>query len=315
MPGIPTHPLQERYAPDPNLKVWFNGQLVPVDQARVSVFDHGLLYGDGVFEGIRSYGGRVFERHAHLRRLFASARAIGLTIPYAYEELSRALDAVLEANGLLAPDKDAYLRPVVTRGVGPLGISPRHTSGPCVYVIASSIALYPSELYETGMPVIVSSVVRNHPNSVSPRVKSLNYLNNILAKLEALEAGVHEAIMLNPAGYVAEGTGDNLFIVRDGQLQTPPTSAGILEGITRNTVIRLARQAGIEVVEKDLVRTDLYVADECFLTGTGAQIIPVNEIDRRPVGDGTVGPITRQMMNAYNELVRQGETAPPQTAH
>ncbi len=308
MPGIANHVASENYDPDPNLKIWLSGELVAATDAKVNVFDHGLLYGDGVFEGIRSYGGRIFERHAHLRRLFISAKAIGLRIPYAYDEIDRALDAALEANGLLAPDKDAYIRPVVTRGVGLLGISPQRTWKPCVYIIASTIKMYPPEMYEQGMPVIVSSVVRNHPNSISPRIKSLNYLNNILAKLEALDAGVHEAIMLNHAGGVAEATGDNVFIVREGQLQTPPTSAGILEGITRATVIRLARQAGIEVVEKDLVRTDLYAADECFLTGTGAQVIPVNEIDKRAVGEGTVGPITRQMIAAYNDIVRRPPT-------
>jgi branched-chain amino acid aminotransferase len=305
MPGIANTFGTENYDPKPDLQVWINGALVPAPDARVNVFDHGLLYGDGVFEGIRSYSGRVFERHAHLRRFFNSARGIRLTVPYTYEELDRALDAVLEANGLLRPDRDAYLRPVITRGVGVLGISPQRTWKPCVYIIASTIAMYPAEMYEHGMPVIVSSVVRNHPNSISPRIKSLNYLNNILAKQEAIDAGVHEAIMLNHTGCVAEATGDNLFIVRDGQLQTPSTSAGILEGITRGTVIRLARQAGIEVAEKDLVRMDLYTADECFLTGTGAQIIPVNEIDKRPIGAGTVGPITRQLMKEYAELVRQ----------
>jgi len=308
MPGIANHVASENYDPDPNLKIWLSGELVAATDAKVNVFDHGLLYGDGVFEGIRSYGGQVFERHAHLRRLFISAKAIGLHIPYSYDEVDRAINAALEANGLLAPDKDGYIRLVVTRGVGVLGISPKRTWKPCVYVIASTIAMYPPEMYERGMPVIVSSVVRNHPNSISPRIKSLNYLNNILAKLEALDAGVHEAIMLNHAGCVAEATGDNIFIVREGQLQTPPTSAGILEGITRATVIRLARQAGIEVIEKDLVRTDLYAADECFLTGTGAQVIPVNEIDKRLVGEGQVGPITRQMIAAYNDLVRRPPT-------
>jgi len=295
----------QNFDPDPNLKVWMNGDFVSAAQASVNVFDHGLLYGDGVFEGIRSYNGRVFERHAHLKRLFTSAKAIRLTIPYSFDDVDRALDATLEANGKLRPDQDAYIRLVVTRGVGMLGISPKRTWKPCVFIIASSLSMYPQELYDHGMPVIVSSVTRNHPNAVSPRIKSLNYLNNILAKTEALEAGVNEAIMLNAQGYVAEATGDNLFIVRGGQLQTPDTAAGILEGITRAAVIRLARQAGIEVVEKTIDRQDLYSADECFLTGTGAQVIPVNEIDKRPVGDGTVGPITKQLIAAYEALVRQ----------
>ena len=298
----------ESYDPDPNLKIWLNGELVTPERAKVSVFDHGLLYGDGVFEGLRSYNGRIFERHAHLTRLFASAKALMLPLPYTPDELDRAINASLEANGLLREDQDAYIRLVATRGVGRLGLSPLHTAWPCVYIIASTIAMYAPEVYEKGMPVIVSSVTRNHPNAMSPRTKSLNYLNNVLAKLEALQAGVTEALMLNHLGFVAEGTGDNIFLVRDGQLQTPPTSAGILEGITRSTVMRLARLAGIEVVEKDLVRHDLYAADECFLTGTGAQIIPVSEIDKRPVGLGAVGPITRQMMTEYATLVRRPPT-------
>ncbi len=310
MVATPNWFLGENYDPDPNLKIWLNGQIVPVQQAAVNVFDHGLLYGDGVFEGIRSYNGRVFERHAHLRRLFDSAKALTLDVPFTYEEIDRALDEALDANGLLKPDKDAYIRLVITRGVGVLGISPRRTWKPQVIIIASTIAMYPPEMYEQGMPVIISSVTRNHPNAMPPRIKSLNYLNNILGKIEAHDAGVPEAIMLNHLGYVAEATGDNIFIVRQGQLQTPPTSAGILEGITRNTIIRLARQAGIEVVEKNLVRLDLYSADECFLTGTGAQVVPVTSIDKRPVGHGEVGPITKQLMEAYQALVRQ----PPEQA-
>lgn len=294
----------ESYQPDPKLKIWFDGRIVPVGEAKISVFDHGLLYGDGVFEGIRSYNGRVFERDAHLRRLFNSAKAIRLDMPYTLEQVDRALDETLEANGLLHPDKDAYIRLVVTRGVGVLGISPLRTEHPIVYIITSSIQMYADEMYQKGMPVIISSITRNHPNAMPPRIKSLNYLNNILAKLEAHAAGVGEAIMLNHMGYVAEATGDNVFIVRDGQLQTPPTSAGILEGITRATIIRLARDAGIETVEKDLERIDLYVADEMFLTGTGAQVIPVHSVDGRPVGNGTVGPVTKHLMAAYQATVR-----------
>lgn len=305
MPGTPSPFAQENYDPDPNLKIWMNGELVPAPDAKVNVFDHGVLYGDGVFEGIRSYNGRVFERQAHLRRFFDGLRAITLEIPYSHAELDHALDAALAANRLQDADKDAYIRLVATRGVGVLGISPRRTWKPCVFIIAASIAMYPAEMYERGMPVIVSSVTRNHPNAMSPRIKSLNYLNNILAKIEALDAGVQEAIMLNHMGYVAEATGDNVFIVRDGQLQTPHSAAGILEGITRKVIIRLAREAGIEVIEKELERMDLYCADECFLTGTGAQLIPVNEIDKRPVGDGTVGPITKRLIAAYDALVRR----------
>ena len=291
-------PAPESFVPDPNLKIWLNGELVSPAQARVGV-------------GIRSYNGRVFERITHLKRLEESARAIRLKIPYGVSELSAAVDQTLEANGLLKPGVDAYIRPVVTRGNGALGISPMKTGQPQVVIIAASLLMYPPEMYERGMPTIISSVTRNHSNAMPPRIKSLNYLNNILAKLEAIDAGVGEAIMLNAQGCVAEATGDNIFIVRNGQLQTPPTSAGILEGITRNTVIRLAREAGIEVVEKDLERLDLYVADECFLTGTGAEIIPVTSIDKRPIGSGEVGPIARQMITTYRELVRSATDVRP----
>ncbi|RMF77390.1 MAG: branched-chain-amino-acid transaminase, partial [Planctomycetota bacterium] len=289
----------ENYDPDPNLKIWFDGKIVPVAEAQVSIFDHGLLYGDGIFEGIRSYNGRVFERDAHLRRFFDSAKAINLNVPFTYEQISAALDAALDANGLLDPSKDAYIRMVLTRGVGVLGISPLRTANPRLFIIASTIQMYPPEMYEKGMPVIISSVTRNHQNAMPPRIKSLNYLNNILAKLEAHAADCGEAIMLNHLGYVAEATGDNVFIVREGQLQTPPTSAGILEGITRNTIIRLAREMGVEVVEKNLERFDLYCCDEMFLTGTGAQVVPVTQIDGRKVGSGAVGPVTRDLIAAY----------------
>jgi branched-chain amino acid aminotransferase len=295
----------ENYDPDPNLKIWFDGKIVPVADAKISVFDHGILYGDGIFEGIRSYNGRVFEREAHLRRFYDSAKQIRLTLPWTPEQLGKALDDALAANDYLRPDKDAYIRLVATRGTGVLGISPLRTWKPIVYIIAATIKMYPPEMYERGMPVIVSSYTRNHSNAMPARIKSLNYLNNILAKWEAHDADVPEAIMLNHMGYVAEATGDNVFIIRSGQIQTPPTSAGILEGITRATVMRLAREAGIEVVEKDLVRSDLYCADECFLTGTGAQVIPVTLIDKRSVGDGQVGPITRQLMDLYENFVRQ----------
>lgn len=294
----------ENYDPDPNLKIWLDGKIMPVADAKVSVFDHGLLYGDGCFEGIRSYNGRIFEREAHLRRFYDSAKMIRLTIPWTFEQLDKALDDTLEANGKLRPDQDCYIRLVVTRGVGVLGISPVRTWKPQVYIIAGTIKMYPPEMYEKGMPVIVSSVTRNHNNAMPARIKSLNYLNNILGKIEAHDNNVPEAIMLNHMGNVAEATGDNVFIVRGGQVQTPPTSAGILEGITRATVIRLAREAGIEAVEKDLVRSDLYCADEVFLTGTGAQVIPVTSIDKRTIGHGMPGPITKQLMEMYENFVR-----------
>jgi branched-chain amino acid aminotransferase len=257
-----------------------------------------------VFEGIRSYSGRIFEKRAHVKRFFDSMKGIRLEVPFTPEQIAAALDEALEQNGLAEPEKDAYIRMVATRGVGVLGISPLRTWKPQVFIIAASIAMYPEELYRNGMPIITSSITRNSDNAMPPRVKSLNYLNNILAKLEAHDAGVMEAVMLNAQGHVAEATGDNLFIVRDGQLQTPPSSAGILEGVTRGVLIRLAREMGIEVVEKTLVRMDLYFADEMFLCGTGAEVIGVISIDRRQIGNGSVGPITRRLINAYRRLVR-----------
>lgn len=302
----------EVFAPDPNLKVWMDGELVAYREASVNVFDHGLLYGDGVFEGIRSYSGKIFERIPHLERLFASARSIELEMPYDMVALSKALDEALEANGLLDPNRDAYIRLVVTRGIGALGLSPRKTIDPRTFIIAADLLMYPDEMYENGMPVIISSVTRNSPNACPPRIKSLNYLNNILAKIEALDANVGEAIMLNGQGMVAEATGDNVFVVIEGQVQTPPTSAGILNGITRKTVIKLARERGFEVVEKDLVRVDLYSCDEMFLTGTGAEVIPVCQIDGRKVANGKPGPITRELIKAYRELVHSAEDVRPE---
>ncbi|MFO0838676.1 MAG: branched-chain-amino-acid transaminase [Phycisphaerae bacterium] len=300
-----THAPEQNFDPNPNLKIWLDGRLVPVGEAKISVFDHGLLYGDGIFEGIRSYNGRIFEREAHLRRFFHSAKAIMLKLPFTFEQIDKAMDDALEANGLLSPEKDGYIRMVCTRGAGLLGISPRRAWKPQLYIIANTIQMYPPELYETGMPVIVASTTRNHSNAMPPQIKSLNYLNNILAKLEAHAANVPEAIMLNHLGFVAEATGDNIFIVRNGQVQTPPLSAGLLEGVTRATVIRMAREAGLEVLERDLCRMELYTADEIFLTGTGAEIIGVISVDGRMIGNGRVGPITRSMMETYQKLVRR----------
>lgn len=294
----------ENYDPDPNLKIWFDGKIVPVGDAKISVFDHAVLYGDGVFEGIRSYNGRVFEGPAHLKRFYNSMKGIDLEVPWTTEQLEKALDDSLAANGLLDPSKDAYIRLVATRGVGKLGISPRRTWKPTVFIIANTIAMYPPEVYTDGMEIIVCSYVRNHGNAMPPQIKSLNYLNNILGKIEAHEANVPEAIMMNHLGNVAEATGDNVFIVRNGQIQTPPVSAGLLEGITRNTIIRLAREHGYEAVERDLSRMELYSADEVFLTGTGAQVVPVISIDKRTIGTGKPGKITKFLMEIYEKLVR-----------
>jgi branched-chain amino acid aminotransferase len=284
------------FAPRSDLIVWMGSDLVPVAEACVSVFDHGLQYGDGVFEGIRIYNGKIFKEAEHVGRIFESAKAIRLEIPMTRDAMREAMHRTMEANGI---DGDGYIRLVVTRGVGSLGISVMHTACPTVFIIADKIALYPPEVYERGLHCIVSSITRNHPNSTSPRVKSLNYLNNVMAKLEARDAGADEAIMLTFQGHVSECTGDNIFLVRDGAMLTPPTCEGILEGITRALTIELARQRGITVHEKTLIRHDLYVADECFATGTAAEIVPITEVDRRPVGTGKPGPITKQLTQDF----------------
>ncbi len=282
------------------LKVWLDGKLVNRKDAKISVYDHGLLYGDGVFEGIRVYHGRVFELEAHLERFYESAKAIRLTVPTPIEQVRAAIEETVKANGF----RDCYVRLVVTRGVGALGINPASCEKPSVFVIADTIAMYPREMYENGMAVITATLIRNHPNAISPRIKSLNYLNNILAKIEANDAGVPEAIMLNGEGNVAECTADNIFIVRSGQVQTPMTTDGILEGVTRNVIIRLCGEMGIPCVEKQLQRHDLYIAHECFLTGTGAEVVPVTKIDGRVVGGGRPGPITRQLIDAFHRHVK-----------
>jgi len=281
-------------------KVWLNGKLVDREDAKISVFDHGLLYGDGVFEGIRSYSGRVFRLKEHIRRLFDSANGIRLAIPLAADELAKAIADTLQANGL----KDAYIRVVVTRGVGTLGLDPNRCQSPTVFIITDRIELYPPELYENGLEIITAATMRNHPNAVNPRLKSLNYLNNILAKIEAIDAGTLEAVMLNHQGFVAECTGDNLFIVRDGVLFTPPIAAGILEGITRDEIIAIAGDFGIKVREENLTRHDLYVADECFLTGTAAEVVPVVRIDKRTIGDGHPGPVTKRLLEEFHRRTR-----------
>jgi branched-chain amino acid aminotransferase len=285
------------------LKVYIDGTLCEKDQAKVSVFDHGLLYGDGVFEGIRAYGGRIFQLDAHLERLYNSAKAIALKIPLAYNELKAAIQNTLATNGL----KDAYIRVVVTRGVGTLGLDPNKCSGSSLIIITDSITLYPDELYEKGLEIVTVATVRNHPAALSPRIKSLNYLNNILAKIEAINAGCLEALMLNANGLVAECTGDNIFIVRKGIILTPPETAGILKGITRGVVMGLARKDGMDVREENLTRYDLYTADECFLTGTAAEIIPVVKIDSRQIGPGTPGPVTSRLRSLFKELTEKQE--------
>lgn len=282
-------------------KVWIDGRLVDKADAKVSVYDHGLLYGDGVFEGIRAYNGRIFECEAHLDRLFQSAKGIRLTLPMSREQLRAAMDETIRANGFA----DCYIRLVVTRGVGTLGLSPLRCERPSVFIIADLLELYPREMYEKGMSVITAATTRNHPNAISPRIKSLNYLNNILAKLEALDAGVPEAIMLNQEGNVAECTADNIFIVRAGQVQTPQTSDGVLEGVTRRVMLELCAKLAIPCVEKALQKQDLYIADECFLTGTGAEVVPVTKIDGRTIGNAQVGPVSRRLIEAFHRRVKE----------
>ena len=282
-------------------QVWINGTLFDKADAKVSVFDHGFLYGDGVFEGIRVYGGKVFRLKEHVERLFESARHIKLEIPLSREQMVEAILSTVKANN----KHNGYIRPIVTRGAGYLGLDPRKTSDPQVIIIVDDISLYPPELYEKGMEIVTAATIRNHPNALSPRVKSLNYLNNILAKIEARRAGCMEAIMLNHNGEVAECTADNLFLVKRGELRTPPTHAGILEGITRAAVIELAHAANVPVREMTLTRHDVYAADECFLTGTGAEVIPAVKCDGRPIGTGKPGPITRQLRERFHVLARQ----------
>lgn len=283
-----------------SFKVSINGQLYDKEDAKISVYDHGLLYGDGVFEGIRSYGGKVFRLDEHLKRLWESAKAIRLAIPISREDLGQAIYDTLRVNNIV----DGYIRLVVTRGAGTLGLDPNRTSDPQVIIITDHIALYPREMYEKGLEIVTVSVVRNHPAALSPRIKSLNYLNNILAKIEGLQAGCVEALMLNTKGEVAECTGDNVFLVRDGVLLTPPNEAGILEGVTRQAVIELARETGREVREIALTKHDVYIADEMFLTGTAAEVIPVVKVDSRSIGGGKPGPITRDLMERFHALAR-----------
>lgn len=282
------------------MKIYLNGKLVPERDARVSVFDHGLLYGDGVFEGIRAYNGRVFMLDAHIDRLYRSAQAIALVPPMTKRQMAAAVVRTCAANKL----RNGYIRLVVTRGVGELGLNPYNCRNPQVIIIADAIQLYPKKLYDTGMAIVTAGTMRNHPEAVNPRIKSLNYLNNVLAKIEAINSGVVECLLLNPQGYIAEASGDNVFVIRGDTLVTPPCWCGALEGITRAVVMQLAPEHGLQVNEDVLTRYDVYTADEVFLTGTAAEIISVVNVDRRPIADGKPGPLTRRLAAAFSRYAR-----------
>ena len=282
-------------------QIYINGQYFSKQDAKISVYDHGLLYGDGVFEGLRIYSGKIFRLQDHLVRLWESALSIGLAIPMTIEQLTEDMNACVRRNEL----DDGYIRLVVTRGAGPLGLDPHKCSDPQVIIIADRIKLYPNELYENGLELVTAATIRNHPAALNPRIKSLNYLNNIMAKMEGLKAGCVETLMLNHKGEVAECTGDNVFIVKQGRLITPPIDAGILEGITRNVVLELAAEMGIETHEISLSRHDIFTADECFLTGSAAEVIAAVKLDDRIIGDGKPGPITHRLNDAFRRYVRE----------
>ena len=278
--------------------IYIDGEFLPKAEAKVSVFDHGLLYGDGVFEGIRSYNGRVFKLDEHLERLYDSAKSIMLQIPIPIETMKETVLETLRRNHLT----ESYIRLVVTRGVGDLGLDPDKCPKPSIIIIADKIALYPQKFYEDGLEIVTVSVRRNYAEAINPRIKSLNYLNNILAKIEGKQSGAEEVLMLNAEGYVVECSGDNIFWVKNDVLVTPPVHMGILEGVTRNSVIDLARDAGMQVEERVFTRHDLYIADECFLTGTAAEVIPVVKIDRRAIGDGQPGKVTEKLIAAFRQF-------------
>ena len=287
------------------MKIYLDGALCDEAEAKISVFDHGLLYGDGVFEGIRFYNGRVFKLQEHTDRLFDSARAICLDIPASKAEINEIVLSTIRANGL----RDGYVRLVVTRGVGDLGLNPKLCPKPSVFCIAAKIKLYSEELYRTGLDIITCATRRVNSAAISPAVKSLNYLNNIMAKIEAMQANAAEALMLNDQGYVAECTADNVFLIKGGKLYTPPVSAGSLRGITRGAVLDLAAGIGLPIVETDLTRYDVFVADECFITGTAAELVAVVRCDTRVIGDGKPGPVTNRLLERFRHLT--GSTGTP----
>ncbi len=280
------------------MKIWLDGKLVEESEAKLSVFDHGILYGDGVFEGIRFYNRRIFRLEEHIERLFDSAKAIVLNLPWTKEEVCQYTIDTVRANGL----DDGYIRLVITRGAGGLGLSPYLCETPSMFIIASTIKLYPQEHYDNGLTLITCATRRPAPAALMPQVKSLNYLNNVMAKVEAIQAGALEGVMLNEQGNVAECTGDNIFLIKDGKLTTPLVSDGALDGITRRVILELADQLGVPVVERTMNRYDIFTADECFLTGTAAEVIPVKSLDRREIGDGKPGEVTQRFILAFRAL-------------
>jgi branched-chain amino acid aminotransferase len=284
--------------------IYIDGKFYPESDAKISVFDHGLLYGDGVFEGIRFYNGRVFRLEEHLQRLWDSARSICLDIPISHAQMTEALLETIRKNDM----REGYIRLVVTRGVGNLGLNPAQCKKPSVIIIAAAIALYPKEMYEKGLSVVTCATRRTNPASLNPAVKSLNYLNNVMARIEANLAGADEALMLNDEGNVAECTADNVFVIKNGQIFTPPISAGALRGITRAVAFEIAAELGIRITETDITRHDVFVADECFLTGTAAEVIPVIRADGRSIGAGKPGPISTRMIARFREITREGGT-------
>ncbi len=286
------------------LKIYIDGKFFAEGDAKVSVFDHGLLYGDGIFEGIRFYNGRVFRLEEHIARLWDSARSIALQIPISTQEMTEALLETIRQNDL----HDGYIRLLVTRGVGNLGLNPTQCKRPSVIIIASSITLYPKEVYEKGLTVATCATRRTSPGSLNPAVKSLNYLNNVMARIEANLANADEGLMLNDAGYIAECTADNLFIIKRGRMFTPPISAGALGGITRSVVMEIAAEMGIKATEANITRHDVFVADECFLTGTAAEVIPVVKVDGRLIGSGKPGPISARIIARFREMACESGT-------
>lgn len=286
-------------------KIYLDGLIVDEAEAKISVFDHGLLYGDGVFEGIRFYNSRVFRLEEHVRRLYDSAKSILLTIPLTPEEMIAATCATVRANGLI----NGYIRLVVTRGVGPMGLSPFKCPKASIIIIADTISLYSDEAYANGLTMATCATRRPSHDILSPQVKSLNYLNNVMAKVEAIQAGAEEGLMLNDVGLVAECTGDNIFVIRDGSITTPPITAGALPGITRGVVIEIARELGVPLVERDLSRHDIYTCDECFLTGTAAEVIAATSLDKRVLGSGRPGPLTQRIIARFREIA--GSTGTP----